>query len=257
MTSSRKCARGCRGRRNEPVGTFDPGKTWNRFSDPSSTTNRGGLMPDRILINSPRLKTLLRQRFGDDETTLSAQAAKPLILLRPFKMLFYHEKSITTFPDGAQKLNESEDSINELRLLASLIESNLRPCKEPSVKEPDLYEVDRSELGDPSDNIDQDWIYDKRFPDRVVTQLSATLLSLQEPQAQPDDEFLLLLPGRVLGFVLRNRKFASFRIGTSPDGLRPLMHIKHKEDPWSKLYLQEGHREMIQSLVAQHTRIFF
>ena len=115
---------------NEPIGTFDPGTTWDRFSDSSSITNRGGLMPDRIQINSPRLKTLLRQRFGDDETMLSGPAAKPLILLRPFKMFFYHEKSITNFLEGAEKMNYSEDSINELLVLASMMESTLRPCKE-------------------------------------------------------------------------------------------------------------------------------
>ncbi len=32
------------------------------------------------------------------------------------------------------------------------------------------------------------------------------------------------------------------------------MHIKHEEDPWSKLWSPDGHQLMIQSLVAQHNR---
>ncbi|KAK3394961.1 hypothetical protein B0H63DRAFT_462453 [Podospora didyma] len=418
---------------NEPIGTFDPGTAWNRFSDPSSPSNRGGLLPDRIQINSPCLKALLKQIFGDDaETVLGAPAAKPLILLRPFKMLVYHEKSIKNLLTGVEESDDSEDSINELRVLDSVVESTLWPCKEnletvadtaafsdlwyifshgspiyvqhsdyaqkvwriiqrtggrrylnrpdhipesafkhqispfvidcyfvdfdgrryvpiygrfeilpyhgvrtltslpafplrialkngmanrkdlisrgrefvsyaatvahryydgwghtrapdgrkqfpeleekfdsevivdfgltleqrpdwrPSGKETDLYEMDRSELGDPSQNIDQDWVYDRRFADRVLTNLRETLHSLQEQQAQPDDEFLLLLPDRVFGFVLRSRKFASFRTGASPDGFRPLMHLRHEEDAWSKLHLPQGHRQMIQTLVQSH-----
>ena len=33
------------------------------------------------------------------------------------------------------------------------------------------------------------------------------------------------------------------------------MHIKHEENPWSKLYLPQGFQEMIQSLVAQQIRM--
>lgn len=369
---------------NEPVGTFDPGTPWNRLSDPTSIANRGGLLPERIQINSPSLKAFLKHRIGKDEAALGAPAAKPFILLRPFKMLFYHETSLKNALDKAEE--EKEGSISELQLLVGLMESRLRPCKEsleniadtvafsdlwyifppgspiyvqngeftqkvwcvvqrtggrrylkrpdhipegafkhqlspiiidcyfvdfdgrryvpvygrfeirpyhglrtltslsafplriavkkglvdrddlisrgkefvsyrtvahryydgwshtrtsdgrkplpefeekfdsevivdfaltlerqpgwrPLEKEPDLYEMDRSELGDMSQDIDRDWVYDKRFSDRVLTRLKETLHSLQEPQTQPDDDFLLLLPDRVLGYVLRTRKF--------------------------------------------------
>jgi len=376
---------------DEPVGPFDGGSSWDGFSNPASiTTTRRGLLPERIQINSPRLKALLKQIMGEDEASLGTSVDKPFLILRPFKMLFYHETSLTNALDG------SSEEFNDLRLLVSLMKSHLQPRKEglqdvadtaaysdlwylfppgsliyvkdaeyaqkiwrviqrtggrrylgspdhvpgaackhqlspfiidcyfldfdgsqyvpvygrfgvlpyhgvqslislsafplrialknglvnqddlasrgreffscttaahryyagwshtrtpdgrkgppeseekfdsevivdfelafeqrpdwrPLEKKPYLYDLDRSELGDLSRDVSQDWAYDKHWSDRVLAQLKETLHSLQDPQTKPDDGFLLLLPDRVLGFVPWSRKFGE-QLCVQPEG---------------------------------------
>lgn len=77
---------------NEPLGLFDPGTPWTTVTGVISNPNSQGL-PERIRINSPRLINLLKYHLNDEELP-EAHLVQPLCILRPFKILLWHEARI-------------------------------------------------------------------------------------------------------------------------------------------------------------------
>ncbi|KAK3368858.1 hypothetical protein B0T24DRAFT_533110, partial [Lasiosphaeria ovina] len=209
----------------------------------------------RALSSLPIFPFRVASKTGlTDRETLISRGKEFMSYTNGFAHRYYDGRGCTRKPDGRKPIPEYEEKFDSEIIIdfGQALEQN--PDWRPLDTKKTVHEMDRSELGDPSQNIDQDWIYDKYSSDQVLTQLQEVLHSLKERPENPDEEALLLVPDRVLGFALRSRKFGNFRVGASPDGLRPLVPYVHEEDPWSKLYLPKGHREMIQTLVAQHTR---
>lgn len=64
----------------------------------------------------------------------------------------------------------------------------------------------------------------------------------------PGDADVRLLPRRLVGFALRERKF----VNASISSIRP---IKEQNEAFSMLQLHPGHKHMIQSLVKEHFRL--
>lgn len=95
---------------DEPIGTFEPGAPWDRTSeiirDPSGQ-NLG--LPERLQINSTRLKLMLRGFDASLDSQKSTASRLPLTILRPFKILDYHYPKIKNL---LKSLEEEADSHN-------------------------------------------------------------------------------------------------------------------------------------------------
>lgn len=65
---------------------------------------------------------------------------------------------------------------------------------------------------------------------------------------KPGDADLRLLPKRLVGFALRERKFVNVSIGS----IKP---IREQNEAFSMLQLHHGHKHMVQSLVKEHFRL--
>ncbi|KAI1419319.1 hypothetical protein F5Y12DRAFT_720843 [Xylaria sp. FL1777] len=163
--------------------------------------------------------------------------------------------SHTRTPDGKQWTEveqrfDSEVVVDYLRAIEQF------PSWKPSGDDPQLYSMDHAELDGTAQDIDQDWKWDKRVSDDILTQLKETLLSWTNPTEVPDQKYLLLLPDRVFAYVLRNRRWASLRVGKTKDGDLPLCFISTVTNPWQELHLPRGHKEIIQALIQNHSASF-
>ncbi|KAJ5116659.1 hypothetical protein N7456_001007 [Penicillium angulare] len=67
-----------------------------------------------------------------------------------------------------------------------------------------------------------------------------------------EEEDLLLLPDRIFAFVLPSRRWACLQIGKGPDGKDQLRPRTPEDNPWEKLQLPPGHKELVQSLILSH-----
>ncbi|KAI1131677.1 hypothetical protein F5Y10DRAFT_285609 [Nemania abortiva] len=164
---------------------------------------------------------------------------------------YYVGWSHTRTPDG-RKCNEVEQRFDGEVIVDYLRAIENVPSWKPSGNDPQLYAMDRAELGALAQDIDQDWIWDKRVSDDILAQLRESLRSWSNTAEIPNKNYLLLLPDRVFAYVLRNRKWASLPIGRSGDRDQTFCPINMLDDPWKELYLPRGHKEMIQALVRNH-----
>ena len=82
-------------------------------------------------------------------------------------------------------------------------------------------------------------------------------------QRMEDEELLILMPGVVPGFVLRNRNWGesilatAFVLGADKQpvqlDIRRLKAFQERDD-WNKLVLPPGHKRMVQAMVETHSR---
>ncbi|KAF5228716.1 hypothetical protein FANTH_14409 [Fusarium anthophilum] len=158
---------------------------------------------------------------------------------------------------GGMKLEEANENfdsdviVDYRRALAHV------PAWRPSDDDPQLHAMDHAELsqtGGVAQDIDQDWKWDKKLSNEILAKFRKRLASWTNLADVPDREYLLLLPDRVFGYVLGNRKWASLRVGSSDEGEKPLLPIATDDDPWKYLYSPKEHKEMIRSLLEQMFR---
>ncbi|KAK4216478.1 P-loop containing nucleoside triphosphate hydrolase protein [Rhypophila decipiens] len=106
------------------------------------------------------------------------------------------------------------------------------------------------------DSVAQEWAFDdgSYWENRKATQVIGEetekwqRMDRDHPPTQRDH--LLLLPSRVFGFVFRTRKWACLQLGNGPDGARMLRKRKPRTIPWDDLELPDGHKNLVQSLIA-------
>ncbi|KAF9784862.1 hypothetical protein IL306_006565 [Fusarium sp. DS 682] len=107
-------------------------------------------------------------------------------------------------PEEADENFDSDVVIDYARALEHV------PAWRPSTDDPQLYAMDHAELGQmggAAQDIDQDWKWDKRLSNEILARVRRSLASWTNPADVPDRGYLLLLPDRVFGYVLRNRKW--------------------------------------------------
>ncbi|RAH57114.1 hypothetical protein BO85DRAFT_422010 [Aspergillus piperis CBS 112811] len=125
------------------------------------------------------------------------------------------------------------------------------PWWRPMTGEHDFGDTDRAETeGGPGVENDEAW--DKRFTDDFMEAQAQVWESWVKVGGGPADDDLLILPDRVFAFVLSTRRWACLQIGRGPNGTEQLRQREVKGDPWLKLRLPEGHKDMVQSLIHAH-----
>ncbi|KAI9729594.1 MAG: hypothetical protein M1834_006790 [Cirrosporium novae-zelandiae] len=107
--------------------------------------------------------------------------------------------------------------------------------------------------------VDKDWVKEFIQQQPTLTIYSRPINTITEKR----DEELVLLTNRILGFVLRSRKWVSFTLLTYSaeskianldiNCIREVAHVKDA-DGFDLLVLPKGHKEMVRSLVKQHFR---
>ncbi|KAJ4297508.1 hypothetical protein N0V90_005400 [Kalmusia sp. IMI 367209] len=156
---------------------------------------------------------------------------------------------IRVSPDQEEKL-DSEVIVDFERALEHIA------LWRPSLKDPSLFVMDHSELGSSGEDISEDWEWDERFSQKVLAQLKQHPSLWDRKNDKPSDpsmqNSLLVFPDRIFAYVLRNRKWASLRIGIANGVEKPLQNIIWQDDPWRDLILPEGHKQLISAMVKNH-----
>ncbi|OJD32654.1 aaa family atpase [Diplodia corticola] len=125
------------------------------------------------------------------------------------------------------------------------------PWWRPSGNEPKFYKANIAEYD--RDGFDRDGVWDEKLTNDFLETESRKWRSWEHWGHGPQDESdLLLLPDRVFAFVLRSRKWASIQLGSGEDGLKRISELTRCEEPWNSLELPQGHKEILQSLIASH-----
>ncbi|RAL17393.1 ATPase [Aspergillus homomorphus CBS 101889] len=100
--------------------------------------------------------------------------------------------------------------------------------------------------------IERDAVWDKRFTDDFMEAQTLMWDAWAKTGGGPTDDDLLILPDRVFAFVLSTRRWACLQIGRDPSGNERLRKRPAKENPWLKLRLPDGHKDLVQSLIHSH-----
>ncbi|KAG5789276.1 hypothetical protein H9Q69_011673 [Fusarium xylarioides] len=150
---------------DEPIGTFEPGAPWDRMSeiicDPSGQPLG---LPERLQINSTRLKLMLRGFDASLDSQKSIASSLPLTILRPFKILDYHYSKMKTLlksleeEANSNKLNsesrrdtasggagetittatDQENYINDIHCLVAYLDDRIVPLSKRLAEESDV-----------------------------------------------------------------------------------------------------------------------
>ncbi|PWY90989.1 hypothetical protein BO70DRAFT_283188 [Aspergillus heteromorphus CBS 117.55] len=125
------------------------------------------------------------------------------------------------------------------------------PGWRPEATELKLNETNEAEVG--SKGVDKDGRWDRKMANELLEEEGRKLRAWESEGSAPSaDEDLLLLPDRVFAFVLSSRQWACLRIGEGPNGGNALRERVRDENPWEKLQLLQGHKELVQSLITSH-----
>ncbi|RAH69383.1 uncharacterized protein BO66DRAFT_429233 [Aspergillus aculeatinus CBS 121060] len=104
----------------------------------------------------------------------------------------------------------------------------------------------------PGLGMEKDGTWDKRFTDDFMDAQNRMWDSWAKIGGGPTGDDLMILPNRVFAFVLSTRRWACLRIGRGPNGAERLQERPKKDNPWLKLRLPDGHKDLVQSLIHSH-----
>ncbi|QGA16033.1 hypothetical protein EYB26_003700 [Talaromyces marneffei] len=101
--------------------------------------------------------------------------------------------------------------------------------------------------------VDKDYRWQSLLSDQFLEPEGRKWLAWRRGNGIPvEDDDLLLLPDRVFAFVLPSRRWACLQIGKAPDGKDHLREREPEDNPWEKLQLPPGHKNLVQSLILSH-----
>ena len=94
--------------------------------DPATSSSAPGFVsvPERIRINSPRILNALAA------IDPSIDATEPIVMLRPFKFLLYHEGQIRAGGVRLQDTDESQENAKHMQCLGEFIDKYIKPTND-------------------------------------------------------------------------------------------------------------------------------
>jgi hypothetical protein len=105
--------------------------------------------------------------------------------------------------------------------------------------------IEDSDFYDPNMAVHQDYGWDMQN-EQAFFKDHKSWLSPTTDVKEIEDEDKILLPSHVLGFILRNRKWARFNVDL-------IQSVKYTSG-FNALVLPDGHKETVRALVATHAR---
>ncbi|KAK6440344.1 hypothetical protein LTR95_003425 [Oleoguttula sp. CCFEE 5521] len=123
----------------------------------------------------------------------------------------------------------------------------------PTRADNQLREPISGELLDGTEQMERDHLWDKRCSDDLMATERKKWARWNKGEENPDGDDLLLLPERVIAYILRSRTWACLRLGKDDRGKAYLIEIEEQQDAWTDLEIPTGHKNIVQSLIQSHS----
>nr|OQO18392.1 hypothetical protein B0A51_13723 [Rachicladosporium sp. CCFEE 5018] len=123
----------------------------------------------------------------------------------------------------------------------------------PTRADNQLREPISGELLDGTEQMEWDHLWDKRGSDDLMATERKKWARWNKGEEIPDGDDLLLLPERVIAYILRSRTWACLRLGKDDRGKAYLIEIEEQQDAWTDLEIPTGHKNIVQSLIQSHS----
>jgi hypothetical protein len=174
-------------------------------------------MPTAALQIMP-LAVAERLLSGFNRADFRRQGEQFLTYLTP-QYRYYQGTTLTRSPQGDPLFRETEDGRSH-RLFTEKVESQVvidfergiqaNPEWGPHEREHDLGKADPAEYDDVDEVTEKDSVWDVRVSDEFLRKEEIKRQRWNKSDALPEGDDLLLLPGRMVGYVLRTRSWGRF-----------------------------------------------
>ncbi|OQN96064.1 hypothetical protein B0A48_17864 [Cryoendolithus antarcticus] len=122
----------------------------------------------------------------------------------------------------------------------------------PTRADNSLREPISGELLDGTEQMERNHLWNKRCSDDLMATERKKWARWNKGEENPDGDDLLLLPERVIAYILRSRTWACLRLGKDDRGKAYHIEIEEQQDAWTDLEIPTGHKNIVQSLIQSH-----